>query len=143
MPVAKDNRHKNAFITPFGLYQFTKMLFGLQGAPATFHRMMNHLIQGLQGFASAYLDNLVIYSDSWEDHLEHLRQVLQRLKEAGLTAKPKKCQFAMEQCTYLGHIVGNGVIKPELDKVETVHSFTTSQTKINVRAFLGLTGYYR
>ena len=143
VPVAEDDRHKTAFITPFGLYQFTKMPFGLQGAPATFQRMMDRLIQGLQGFASAYLDDLVIYSDSWEDHLQHLREVLQRLKDAGLTAKPKKCQFAMKQCSYLGHIVGNGVVQPELDKVEAVRSFTIPQTKTNVRAFLGLTGYYR
>ena len=74
VPVAKDDRHKTAFITPYGLYRSTKMPFGLQGAPATFQRMMDRLIQGLQGFASAYV---VVYSDSWEDHLQHLRQVLQ------------------------------------------------------------------
>ena len=103
---------------------------------------MDRLIQGLQEFVSAYLDDLVIYSDSWEDHLLHLRQVLQRLQDVGLTAKPKKCQFGMKQCNYLGHIVGNGVMQPELDKVEVVRSFDIPQTKTNVRAFLGPTGYY-
>ena len=143
VPVASSDRHKTAFITPFGLYQFTKMPFGLQGAPATFQRMMDRLIQGLQEFASAYLDDLVIYSDSWEDHLLHIRQVLQCLQDAGLTAKPKKCQFGIKQCSYLGHIVGNGVVQPELDKVEAVRSFAIPQTKTSIRAFLGLTGYYR
>ena len=143
VPVANDDRHKTAFIIPFGLYHFKRMLFGLQGAPATFQHMMDRLIQGFEGFASAYLDDLVIFSDSWEDHLQHLRQVLQHLNKAGLTAKLKKCQFAMKQCSYLGHIVGNGVDRPELDKVEAVRSFAIPQTKTNVRAFLGLTGYNR
>ena len=105
VPVASSDRHKTAFITPFRLYQFTKMPFGLQGAPATFQGMMDQLIQGLQEFASVYPDDLVIYSNSWEDHLLHIRQVLQRLQHAGLTAKPNKCLFGMEQCSYLGYIV--------------------------------------
>ena len=60
--------------------------------------MMDHLIQGLEGFTAAYLDDLVIYSSTWEEHLKHLHLVFQRLQKAGLTAKPKKCQFAMQQC---------------------------------------------
>ena len=87
VPVSDSDRHKIAFITPFGLYQFKTMPFGLQGASATFQRMMDHLIQGLEGFTAAYLDNLVIYSSTWEEHLQHLQKVFSRLKEAGLTAK--------------------------------------------------------
>ena len=127
-----NDRHKTAFTTPFGLYQFKTMPFGLQGAPATFQRMMDHLIQGLEGFTTAYLDDLVVYSSTWEEHLQHLR-----------TAKPKKCQFAMKQCKYLGHVVGNGVVQPELIKIDAVKSFAVPRTKIDVRAFLGVTGYYR
>ena len=92
----------------------------------------NLLIQGLQGFASAYLDDLVLYSNSWEDHLQHLRQVLQQLPDAGLTAMPKRCQFAMEQCNYLGHIVGNGVWNPELDKVEAICCFAIPKTETDI-----------
>ena len=95
VPVFDNDRHKTAFTTPFGLYQFKTMPFGLQGAPATFQRMMDRLIQGLEGFTAAYLDDLVVYSSTWEEHLQHLRQVFSRLQEASLTAKPKKCQFAM------------------------------------------------
>ena len=143
VPVASSDRHKTAFITPFGLYQFKTMPFGLQGAPATFQRMMDRLIQGLEGFTAAYLDDLVIYSSTWEEHLQHLHQVFQRLQKAGLTAKPKKCQFAMQQCRYLGHIVGNGTVQPEQGKLVTVQMFSIPETKTHVRAFLGLTGYYR
>ena len=143
VPVVDSDRPKTAFITPFGLYQFKTMPFGLQGAPATFQRMMDRLIQGLEGFTAAYLDDLVIYSSTWEEHLQHLRQVFKRLQEAGLTAKPKKCQFAMNQCKYLGHVVGNGVVQPESGKVNVVNSFAVPEMKIQVRVFLGLTGYYR
>ena len=93
------------------------MPFGLQGAPATFQCMMDRLIQGLEGFTAAYLDDLVIYSSTWEEHLQQLCQVFQRLQKAGLTAKPKKCQFAMQQYRYLGHIVGNGTVQPEQSKL--------------------------
>ena len=84
VPVAKEARPKTAFATPFGLFQFNVMPFGLQGAPATFQRLMDRVIRGLD-FAEAYLDDLIIFSESWEEHLQHLHTVLQRLKEAGLT----------------------------------------------------------
>ena len=85
----------------------------------------------------------MIHSDTWEEHLSHVRLVLQRLREAGLTVKARKCQFGMEQCLYLGHIVGNGMVRPEMWKVEAISAFVTPRTKKEVRVFLGLTGYYR
>ena len=117
VPVASEDRHKTAFITPRGLYQFKMMPFGLCGAPATFQRMMDQVIKGLYKFANAYLDDLIIFSTSWEDHLIHLRTVLSRLQESGLTTKKSKCQFEMTECTYLGHVVGSGVVKPEEGKL--------------------------
>ena len=93
VPVAAKDRPKTAFTTPFGLYQFTCMPFGLQDAPATFQCMMKKLVDGLRDFASAFLDDLIVFSHSWRDHLRHLDAVLQRLKETGLTAKPGKCQL--------------------------------------------------
>ena len=93
VPVAEDSRQHTAFTTPFGFYQFTVMPFDLQGTPATFQRMMDMLLKGIRGYAEAYLDDLVIFSQSWEEHCKHLRTVLQCLREAGLTAKPAKCQL--------------------------------------------------
>ena len=119
------------------------MPFGLQGAPATFQRMMDQLLCGLEEYAAAYLDDLVIYSDSWEDHMLHHAKVFDRLRGAGLTTKPRKCQFGMTQCFYLGHVAGNGIVRPEQSKVEAVMSFPILQTKKQVRAFLGVTGYYQ
>lgn len=103
VPVAKEDRQKTAFITPFGLYQFRVMPFGLSGAPSTFQRMMDKLIQGMESHAGAYLDDLVVFSETWAEHLSHLQEVLSRLRVAELTAKPSKCQFARSHCIFLGH----------------------------------------
>ena len=143
VPVSERDRPKTAFNTPFGLYQFNVMPFGLQGAPATFQRKMDYLVDGCGAFAAAYLDDLVVFSGSWEDNLIYLIETFKRLRRAGLTAKPSMCQFVMCQCTYLGHVVGNGLICPETTKVEAVQTFPTPGLKTDVRAFLGLTGYYR
>ncbi len=143
VPVAMRDRAKTAFTTPMGLYQFRVMPFGLSGAPATFQRMMDTLLRGTENFAAAYLDDLVVYSATWEDHCRHVRQVLLRLREHGLTAKPSKCQFGMHQCVYLGHVVGGGQVRPEVGKLLAVENFPVPSTKKHVRSFLGLTGYYR
>jgi len=118
------------------------MPFGLQGAPATFQRMMDRLIHRAADFTAAYLDDLVIYSSIWEDHFRHLRSILVKLCEAGLTAKPNKCQYGMEQCIYLGFVVGSGALKPEVDKLKAIQQLLISQSKRDVRAFLGINGYY-
>ena len=135
VPMAEESRAKTAFTTGFGLYQFRVMPFGLQGAPAMFQRMMDRLLMGLGGYAAAYLDDLVIFSQSWTDHLEHLRSILLRLRKVGLTVK-------MKECMYLGHVVGNGTVKPDHGKLEAVQDCPTPKTKSQFRAFLGLTGYY-
>ena len=104
---------------------------------------MDRLMHGGQAYSAAYLDDLVIFSATCEEHLQHLQAVLQRLRDAGLTAKPSKCQFGMKECVYLGHVVGGGTTQPEVSKVEAVQRWALPQTKKQVRAFLGLTGYYR
>ena len=143
VPMAEQSQPKTAFTTPRGLYQFTVMPFGLCGAPATFQRLMDQLLHGLEGYAAAYLDDIVVFSESWEEHRGHLLGVLEQLRKAGLTLKPHKCQFAMTECVYLGHVVGNGIVRPEMTKVEAVEQFPTPSTKKEVRQFLGLAGYYR
>lgn len=97
----------------------------------------------MKEYAAAYLDDLIIFSECWADHLAHLSAVLQWLKEAGLTVKAKKCQLEMKECVYLGHIVGSNNVKPDPGKLEAVRQFPVPQMKKQVRAFLGLVGYYR
>ena len=135
VPVAVEDREKTAFTTPCGLFQFTRMPFGLKGAPATFQRMVDRLLNGLEEFASAYMDDVIIFSTSWSDHQTHLESALQRIQKAGLTIKKRKCQFAMAECVYLGHRVGNGKVAPEALKVEVIRQFPTPHTKKQVRSF--------
>ena len=143
VPVKEGDQQKTAFTTPFGLYQFRRMPFGLQGAPATFQRMMDRLLDGMKDFADAYIDDLVIFTDTWEEHLRCLRVILEKLRRVNLTVKRRKCQFGMGECSYLGHVIGGGKVRMEADKIEAVQQFQRPRTKKEVRAFLGLSGYYR
>lgn len=134
---------KSAFVTPFGLYQCRVMPFGMKNAPATFQRMADQLLEGFQDFACAYLDDIAVYSRTWEDHLKHLSMVLKRLQAAGLTLKPDKCHVGMAEVQYLGHRVGSGKQRPEPAKVEAIANWPQPRTKTQVLAFLGTAGYYR
>ena len=104
--------------------------------------MMDRLIRGLERFTGVYLDDIVIFSEMWPDHVQHVREVLLRLRESGLTVKPTKCQFGMKEYYYLGHIVGNGQVRPDPEKLRAVRKFPVPLTKKQVRGFLGLTGHY-
>lgn len=105
--------------------------------------MMDGVIRGLETFVAVYLDDIVIFSKTWQNHLKHVHEVLGRLRKNHLTAKLKKCQFAEKECTYLGHVVGNGQVKPDPEKLKAVKQYPTPATKQQVRGLLGLTGYYR
>ena len=142
VPVHPNSQQKTAFITPFGKYEFLTMPFGLVGAPATFQRLMNGILADISTFTAAYLDDTVIFSRSWPEHLNHITEVLQRLKH-GLTVKLGKCQLGMNECSFLGHRVGKGQIRPLEGKIRAVQQFAQPQKKKDVRAFLGLAGYYR
>uniref|UniRef100_A0A9J8CAA1 ribonuclease H n=1 Tax=Cyprinus carpio carpio TaxID=630221 RepID=A0A9J8CAA1_CYPCA len=117
--------------------------FGLHGAPATFQRMMDILLRPHQAYAAAYLDDVVIHSEAWEEHLDRLRRVLSELRLAGLTANPRKCHLSLSEAKYLGFQVGRSLIRPQEKKVEAILSAPRPRTKTQVRAFLGLAGYYR
>lgn len=143
IPVAPEARSKTAFVTPFGKYQFLTMPFGLMGAPSTFQRLMDDLLRDFSAFSAAYLDDIVIFSESWSEHLDHIKAVFQKLREAELTVKKKKCQFRRKECHYLGHVVGQGLVKPEECKLTAVKTYPQPETKKDVRSFLGLAGYYR
>ena len=143
VPMATEDRVKTAFSSPMGLYQYTVMPFGLSGAPATFQRMMDTILRGLEDFVGVYIDDVVIYSSTLTEHLQHLQSVLERLQQAGLTLKLKKCKFGAVECTYLGHQVGMDGVKPELSKIIAIQQIEQPHTKKDVRIFLGMMGYYR
>ena len=125
--VTPQDQEKTAFSSPLGLFQFKRMPFGLSGAPGTFQRLMDRVINGLS-LTKAYLNDLVIYSSTWQEHLSHVEQIFLRLKKAGLTIKLKICQLAMEECTYLGHVIGKGTSRPELSKLKAVEIYPVPTT---------------
>ena len=110
--MGEDSREKTAFVTPYGKYQFVTLPFGLVSAPSTFQRLMDHMLQGLHSVSTAYLDDILLHSDTWEEHVQHLSEVFGRLREAGLHIKDKKCNFAVNSCNYLEHVVGGGEVRP-------------------------------
>ncbi|KAI2667015.1 Retrovirus-related Pol polyprotein from transposon 17.6 [Labeo rohita] len=143
VPLTTSAKEKTAFSTPSGHWQYRTLPFGLHGAPATFQRMMDVILRPHQSYAAAYLDDVIIHSETWQDHLERLRRVLLELRRAGLTANPRKCHLALAEAQYLGFRVGRGLIQPQKKKVDAVLSAPRPTTKTQVRAFLGLAGYYR
>ena len=143
IPMDEESKDKTAFATPFGLYQFEVMPFSLHSAPATFQRMINHVLRDCWSFARAYIDDIVIFIRSWEEHLVHLREVFTCLKAARLTINVSKCQFGKNEVRYLGHVIGGGTVRPDPQKLEAVNNYPVPVSKKEVRAFLGLAGYYR
>ncbi|CAB4001500.1 Hypothetical predicted protein [Paramuricea clavata] len=127
----------SAFATPYGLYQYKVMPFGMKNAPATFQRLINRLITDIDG-CKAYIDDVIIYSNTWETHLEIMRKFFQRLREASLMINLVKSEFGCGHVTYLGHIVGQGKVKPISAKIEAISAFPQPSTKKQVMHFLGM-----
>ncbi|GFX83678.1 retrovirus-related Pol polyprotein from transposon 297 [Trichonephila clavipes] len=143
IPLSKTAQRYAAFCTSFGTYRPLRMSFGLKNAPYFFSKLMAELLNGLEDFVVPYLDDIAIFSDTWESHLKHVETVLQRIKRAKLTIKPSKCKFAQQNVKFLGHIVCLGFRTPSEIKVQAVLEFPTPRTKTQIRAFLGLAGYYQ
>ncbi len=143
VPLAELDQKKTAFVSPQGKFEYTRMPFGLKGAPTTFQRIMDSLLLEHSEYASSFIDDIAIFSHSWAEHLEHLRNVFLTLNEARLKVKLVKCHFAMHETGFLGHTVGRGTIRPEQTKIDAVANFQRPKTKRTIQAFLGLIGYYR
>lgn len=142
--VDERDREKTAFVTPDGLYEFKALPFGLCCAPATFQRMMDSVLSGLKWQSClVYLDDVVVFSATFEQHIERLRSVLHAIQSAGLTIKPEKCQFGYEKLRFLGHVISAEGVGPDPDKTAAVARFPKPRDKKEVRRFLGLCAYYR
>ena len=143
IPVDPKDQEKTAFFTPWGKFQFVVMPFGVRNGPATFQRLMDGLLHQDLDIARVYIDDIAVFSSSWDAHCRDLARVFGRLRQAGLTANLSKCQFGQTSCEFLGHLVGKGKVSPAALKVKAVQEFVFPRTKRQVRRFLGLTGYYR
>ncbi len=140
----EGDRHKTAINTPLGHYQFTVMHFGLSNAPATFQTVMNDVMRPfLHQFVVVFLDDILIYSRSVDEHCEHLRRVLQALRDAKLYAKPTKCVVGAAAVTFLGHIISGATIKADPEKISAVQDWPTPRVPTDVRRFYGFANYFR
>jgi hypothetical protein len=144
VPVAPEDIYKTAFTTRYGNYEFTVMPFGLTNAPHTFQSIMNDTLRPyLDKFVLAYLDDVMIYSRTEEEHLQHLQLVLQALTNAQLHIKVSKCKFGKESTIFLGFLITRNGIHMDPAKISAVQNWPLPTTITGVRAFLGFTGFYR
>jgi Reverse transcriptase (RNA-dependent DNA polymerase) len=144
MLIAETNIEKTAFNTRGGKYEFIAMPFNLTNAPATFQSMINEIFRPfLDIFCIVYLNNIVIYSDSAEEHEKYLTKVLECLSAHELIAKPKKSIIGAREIEFCGFLVGNGIVKPSPEKTNVIQDWPIPKTVHKVRQFLGLASYYR
>ncbi|GLI67045.1 hypothetical protein VaNZ11_011232 [Volvox africanus] len=142
--IAASDIPKTAFRTPFGHFEYTVLSFGLTNAPATFQAVMDRMFRPfIDRFVVCYLDDILVYSKTHEEHLEHLRLVLDVMRREQLFAKRAKCFWAQPQVEYLGHIVSATGVKMDPRKVAVVHDWPAPQNLTELRKFLGLTNYFR
>ena len=141
--VDDHSKLKTAFATHSGLYEFRRMPFGLANAPSTFQRFMHAVLRGLQyQICLVHLDDIIVYSRSFADHINHLNDVFSRLRSANVKLKPSKCSFARSSVEYLGHVVSRDGIRPDPSKIAAVATFPVPRCVRDVRSFLGLANYY-
>ena len=140
----EDDMHKTAFVCPFGLFEYTRLPFGLMNAPATFQRLMQTTMsEYIYRILLVYLDDLLVFSKNFEEHLDSLQKVFKRLREIGVKLKPSKCQFGQEKVTFLGHTICADGIGTMDDKIRAITDWPEPRTLKQVRSFLGTAGYYR
>ncbi|KAL0152923.1 hypothetical protein M9458_051752 [Cirrhinus mrigala] len=142
VPLTARASEISAFVTPDNLLKYSVMAFGMRNAPATFQRLMQRVLSDIPN-CEAYLDDVVVFSHTWEEHLSSLDQVFKELSNASLTLNLKKCEFAKAVVTYLGKKVGQGQVKPVEAKIEAILEFPIPRNKRELRRFLGMVGYYR
>ena len=144
IPIVEEDRDKTAFTTSKGQFRWVNMPFGLKTASGIFNRMMRKLLLPLRrNDVYHFMDDILIATETWEEHLQALEAVLTRIEEANLAAKPSKCYIGFDELPYLGHSVGNGKRWPEEEKITKVKEAKLPNTKKELRSFLGLTGFYR
>lgn len=142
IPVAAEDVHKTAIATPFGLFEFPFMSFGLRNAAQTFQRFIDEVIRGLD-FCYAYIDDILVASTCEEEHRMHLKELFARLQKYGIVINSSKCVFGAAQVKFLGHTVSAAGIAPIEDKVEAIRKFPKPQTARQLRQFLGMVNFYR
>lgn len=141
IPVEESSIPKTAITTPFGLFEFLRMPFGLRNAAQTFQRFIDEVLRELP-FCYAYIDDVLIASKDAEEHKLHLKQIFQRFTEYGILLNPSKCEFGMHELTFLGHRLNSSGVRPLEEKVSAIRDFPQPSTQRKLREFLGLVNFY-
>ena len=141
--VRERDRPKTAFASPVGLLQYNVMPMGLINSPATFQRLMDIVLRGLHRSTACYIDDIIVFTPTFESHLKELEAVLRRLENAGLTLNLQKCYFAERSVEFLGHTVEQKGIRPNFRKTEAIEQLAEPTCVADIRRFLGLTGWFR
>ena len=144
--VQENSRHLTAFITPWGLYEWVRIPFGLTNAPGGFQRFMEQCLEGIRDeFCIPYLDDLIVFSPDFESHIQHLSTALERLRSKGLKLKPKKCELFKRQVKYLGHVISEQGYHMDTSNIKAIHQLRDSKptTVGDVRRIIGFLNYYR
>jgi len=142
--IEEEDKSKTAFASPTGLFEFNRLAFGLCNSPATYQRLVDVLMSGLQWqVCLTYLDDLLIFAKNHTEMLDRLRQVLNRLSRGGLKLRLEKCRFFQKKLKYLGHVISEAGVQPDPDKVDAILNISVPKTPKQLKSFLGLPGYYR
>lgn len=140
----KEDKHKTAFVTPMGFWKFNRMPQGVTNAPSTFQRVMEKCMGSLvHKEVLVFLDNLIVFADTLEEHECRLMKVLNRLKEFGLKLSPEKCHFFIKSVKYLGHVVSENGVETDPGKIAPLTTWPCPTNISELKSFLGFTGYYR
>ena len=140
----ESDKEKTAFVTKQGIFEFNVMPFGLTNAPATFQRLMDRILYDIKDkYVLVYLDDINIYSTTFEEHMQHLQEVMERFRQANLKLNLEKCQFCKKELAFLGHVINANGIQPDPGKVDKVKNFPIPTNITELRGFIGLASYYR
>jgi hypothetical protein len=143
VPVKLEDQAKTAFSTREGHFQYTRMPFGLKGAPATFQRLMTTILSGLQGIKClVYLDDVVVYGEDLKIRNDRLCEVFSRMRKYNMKLQPDKCEFLRREVSYLGHVIGQTGVRPNEKRIEAVKEYPRPKTTRELKGFLGLARYY-
>ena len=143
IPIQEDDKLKTAFITPFGLYHFNVLPMGLRNSPPTFQKVMTDALKPCRAFSLVYLDDIVVFSSSFDEHLIHLEKVFHALQLKRIVLNPPKCTLTTTQINYLGHIVSYDVVKPSTEKIQAILDIPEPKTLAQANKFLGALSWYR
>ena len=144
LPLNPEDRSKAAFVCEEGLYEFNYLAFGLTNAPSIFSQLMDYILHGIKNkFATSYIDDVLVFSKDYTTHLSHLREVLTRIRDAGLKMNKAKCEFLKPELKFLGHSVSKDGLRPLKEKTEAISNMPPPTTHKGNRAFIGVTSYYR